>query len=67
MACPPPPYAFGYVLLDSADTALGGFIKGLDLSDPAVAAQKLKVGTRVTAKFADKRVGDVLDFWFELD
>ncbi|MCB1475595.1 MAG: OB-fold domain-containing protein [Rhodobiaceae bacterium] len=64
---PEPPYAFGYVQLDGADTAIGGFFKGVDLKDPHKAAEILKVGTRVTAKFADKRVGDVLDFWFELD
>jgi len=62
---PPPPYAFGYVLLDGADTALGGFFKGVDLSDPAAAAEKLKVGTRIVTKFADKRIGDVLDYWYE--
>ena len=27
----------------------------------------LEVGTRVTARYADKRIGDVLDFWFEPD
>ncbi|MGE0230686.1 MAG: Zn-ribbon domain-containing OB-fold protein [Flavobacteriaceae bacterium] len=64
---PEPPYAFGYVQLDGADTAIGGFFKGVDLKDPHKAAEVLKVGTRVKAKFADKRVGDVLDFWFELD
>jgi len=63
---PEPPYAFGYVMLDGADTALGGFFKGVDLSDPAAAAEALKVGTRVTTRFADKRIGDVLDFWFEV-
>ena len=64
---PPPPYAFGYVMLDGADTAIGGFFKGVDLSDAATAATKLKVGTRVTTTFAEKRIGDVLDFWFEPD
>jgi len=63
---PPPPYAFGYVLLDGADTAIGGYFKGVDLSDPAKAAEKLAIGTRVMTKFAEKRTGDVLDFWFEL-
>jgi uncharacterized OB-fold protein len=63
---PPPPYAFGYVLLDGADTAIGGYFKGVDLSDPAQAAEKLAIGTRVMTKFAEKRTGDVLDFWFEL-
>lgn len=64
---PPPPYAFGFVLLDGADTAIGGFFRGLDLADPAKAAAKLKVGTRVKTRFADERKGDVLDFWFEVE
>ena len=63
---PPPPYAFGYVRLDNADTGIGGFFRGVDLSDPPAAAQKLAIGTRVTTHFAEKRTGDVLDFWFEL-
>ncbi|MBV9117782.1 MAG: OB-fold domain-containing protein [Acetobacteraceae bacterium] len=62
---PPPPYAFGYVLLDKADTALGGYFRGVELGDPAAAAERLKIGTRVMTRFAEKRVGDVLDFWFE--
>ena len=63
---PDPPYAFGYVLLKGADTAIGGYFKGLDLTDSAAAAAKLKVGTKVMTHFAEKRTGDVLDFWFEL-
>jgi uncharacterized OB-fold protein len=63
---PDPPYAFGYVMLDAADTAIGGIFKGIDLKDPAAAAKYLAIGTRVTTKFAEKRKGDVLDFWFEL-
>ena len=62
---PPPPYAFGYVMLDGADTAIGGYFKGIDLADPAAAAKRLKIGTRVMTKFAEIRTGDVLDFWFE--
>jgi len=62
---PEPPYAFGYVLLDGAHTAIGGYFRGLDLGDPQAAAEKLAVGTRVATRFADKRIGDVLDFWFE--
>jgi uncharacterized protein len=54
------------VLLDGADTALGGYFKGLDLTDPAQAASRLKVGTRVVTKFAEHRTGDVLDFWYEI-
>jgi len=63
---PPPPYAFGFIQLEGADTALGGFIRGLDLSDPEKAAEKLAVGAKVMTKFAEKRTGDILDFWFEL-
>lgn len=62
---PDPPYAFGYVLLDGADTALGGYFRGVDLSDPAKAAEKLAIGTRVITRFADQRKGDGTDFWFE--
>lgn len=64
---PDPPYAFGYVMLDGADTALGGYFRGVDLSDPARAAGQLRIGTRVTTRFAAQRKGDVLDFWYELD
>ena len=63
---PDPPYAFGYVLLDGADTAIGGYFKGVDLTNPAKAAEQLKIGTRVTTRFRDLRKGDVLDFWFEV-
>lgn len=63
---PDPPYAFGYVHLKGADTAIGGYFKGIDLSDGAAAAKKLAIGTKVITKFAEKRTGDVLDFWFEL-
>jgi uncharacterized protein len=63
---PPPPYAFGYVLLDHADTAIGGFFRGLDLTNPAAASKLLKIGTRVKTCFAKERKGDVLDFWFEI-
>ena len=63
---PPPPYAFGDVKLDQADTAIGGFLRGVDLSNAEAAARKLAIGTRVATHFAEKRTGDVLDFWFEL-
>ena len=62
---PPPPYAFGYVMLDGADTAIGGFFRGIDLSDADAAAAKMAIGTRIITRFAAERTGDVLDFWFE--
>jgi uncharacterized OB-fold protein len=63
---PDPPYAFGYVMLDGADTAIGGIFKGIDLKHPAAAAKRLAIGTRVTTQFAENRKGEVLDFWFEV-
>ena len=63
---PDPPYAFGYVLLDGADTALGGYFRGVDLTDPDAAARVLAIGTRVMTKFAEVRKGDALDFWYEI-
>jgi hypothetical protein len=62
---PDPPYAFGYVMLDGADTGLGGFFRGIDLSDSGAAAEQLRIGRRVKTVFADQRTGSVLDFWFE--
>lgn len=64
---PDPPYAFGFVLLDGADTALGGYFRGIELADPAAAAKRLAIGTRVITRFAEERKGDVLDFWYELE
>lgn len=62
---PDPPYAFGYVMLDGADTALGGFFRGVDLTVGEAAAKQLAIGTRVITRFEEERIGDVLDFWFE--
>lgn len=62
---PDPPYAFGYVMLDNGDTGLGGFFRGVDLSDAAAAAERLKIGTRVRTVFAEQRTGSILDFWYE--
>jgi len=28
-------------------------------------AKRLAIGTRVVTRFAEKRTGDLLDFWFE--
>ena len=64
---PDPPYAFGYVLLQGADTAIGGYFKGIDLSSGVEAAAKLAIGSKVITCFAEERTGDVLDFWFEIE
>jgi uncharacterized protein len=63
---PAPPYALAYATLDGADTALVGYVKGVDLTDVKRAVAKIAIGTRVVVRFADEPVGTVLDYWFEL-
>ena len=62
---PEPPYAFGYVLLDGADTAILNFIRGVDVSEPEQVGRSLSVGAPMTAMFAADRRGLMADFWFE--
>lgn len=62
----PPPYVLAYALLDGADTAVVGYVKGLDLSDVDAAARTLSTGTPLDVKFADEPQGQVTDFWFEV-
>lgn len=49
-----PPIVYGVILLDGASTGLVHMISGVDL-------EKLAVGMRVKAVFAEKRVGSILD------
>jgi uncharacterized OB-fold protein len=62
---PEPPYAIGYVLLEGADTAILGYLRGVPLEDARVAADALRVGTAMEARFVDEPRGSVLDYWFE--
>jgi len=39
----------------------------VDSADPKAAAKRLKIGTRVATRFAEQRIGDVLDFRFKPD
>jgi hypothetical protein len=61
-----PPYVLGYARLDGADTAVVGYLKGLDLADVEAAAAQITTGTPVRVVFTDKPAGQVTDFWFEL-
>lgn len=63
---PAPPYALAYVTLDGADTALVGYVRGLDLTDQASAVKALAIGTRVEVRFSDEPTGTAADYWFEL-
>ena len=61
-----PPYVLAYALLEGADTATVGYIKGLELSDAGAAARSLTTGTRLAVRFADEPQGRITDFWFEV-
>lgn len=67
-AGPEGPLALAYVQFDGADTAMVNLVEGLDLSDPAAAAEELSIGTRVTAVFdpPDEREARITDFHYEL-
>lgn len=59
-----PPYVLAYVLLDGADTAALGYVRGVDLDDPASAAKRL-ARLKVSVQFVSDPQGRVTDFWFE--
>ncbi|AEA25908.1 protein of unknown function DUF35 [Pseudonocardia dioxanivorans CB1190] len=62
---PDPPYALAYATLDGADTALVGYVRGLDLTDLPSAVASLAVGNRVRVAFSDTPTGTAADYWFE--
>lgn len=60
---PAPPYALAYVTLDGADTALVGYVRGLNLADQETAVKALAIGTRVgreVQRRADRNGGGLL-------
>jgi uncharacterized OB-fold protein len=58
---PKPPYAIGGIRLDGASTLLMHWIVGLDFDDPASVREQLPLGTRVKARWAEERTGQILD------
>ena len=63
---PKPPYALAYVMLEGADTALVGYVRGLDLSVQSIAVDALKIGKRAKVCFAKSPAGTAADYWFEM-
>ena len=61
---PEPPYTVAFVRLDGVDTAIAGFVRGLDLSNLEAAMQKLKRGSRIRVEFIDEPQGRVTDYFF---
>lgn len=62
---PTPPYAIAYVMLEGADTALVGYVRGVELADQATAIKAVAIGTDVVVRFAEKPTGTAADYWFE--
>ena len=60
------PYVLCYVLLEGADTAVCGYIRGVDLTDANEATKRIRTGAPVRVVFSDTPRGKVTDFWFEL-
>ena len=63
---PEPPYVLAYVKPDGADTAIGGFLEGVDLSSPEKATEQLTIGDRVNIALRDERQGRITDLYFTL-
>jgi hypothetical protein len=54
------------VLLEGADTALVGYLKGLNLQNQKDAIAALSIGTKVYVHFSKTPAGTAADYWFEL-
>jgi uncharacterized OB-fold protein len=67
-AGPEAPFALAYVQLDEADTAMVNVVEGLDLDDPAEAAETLAIGSRARAVFEpeSERQARITDFHYEV-
>jgi uncharacterized OB-fold protein len=63
---PEPPYVLAYVTPAGSDTAIGGFLDGVDLSNFDDALERLKVGAPVEIRFKAEREGRITDLYFEL-
>lgn len=63
---PKPPYALAYAILEGADTALVGYVRGIELADQKAALEQLSIGAPIVVRFADEPKGTAGDYWFEL-
>jgi len=63
-----PPYVLAYVKPDGADTAMGGYLEGVDLSTTEGALERLKIGAPVSIELRPKeeRTARMTDLFFRL-
>lgn len=60
-----PPYVLAYALLENADTAVVGYLKGVELADVEAASRAISTGMAIDIHFTDQPEGRVTDFWFQ--
>ena len=63
---PEPPYVLAYVRPDGANTAIPGFLEGVDLSSTDAALAGLRIGREVEIVLRPERVGRITDLVFRL-
>jgi uncharacterized OB-fold protein len=63
---PDPPYVLAYVRPEGADTAIPGFLEGVDLTTTQSALASLEIGAAVDISVRDERVGRITDLRFRL-
>lgn len=63
---PEPPYVLAYVRPKGADTAIGGFLEGVDLAKTEEAVAELRIGREVEIVVRPERVGRMTDLFFRL-
>jgi len=63
---PDPPYVLAYVTPAGADTAIGGYVEGVDLSSPEAALEHLHIGAPVSIELRPERLGRITDLYFRL-
>lgn len=61
---PDPPYVLAYVRPHGADTAIAGFLDGVDLADSEEAVGELRIGREVEIVLRPERVGRMTDLFF---
>lgn len=61
---PEPPYVLAYVRPEGADTALPGYLEGIDVSNTDAAVAELRIGLPVEIRLREERTGRITDLYF---
>lgn len=61
---PEPPYVLAYVRPEGADTAIPGYLEGIDVSDTEAAVEELRIGRPMEIRLREDRTGRITDLYF---